>query len=248
MAQEKLTGFVLSSHPLSASRSVVALFTRTGGKRQGVMRLTKAQPAAYLSPLACLSFQLTGKEHQELMRISQLSLESHCFQAAAAYPGLALLQHWANLVARSQPEAHEDERVFRLLDHCLASVRANADPRLGPARNVYFETWLLHFCGVAPRGGGDDGESTHNDEALWRAIDPALTAAVFRHKLDAFAAGAPPPAALTAPLEALDEIWTHFLGKPLRTRPPLIAQFQTLIRQAGNHRAAPVPASEGDRA
>ncbi len=229
MAAEKLTGYVLASAPLTASRLIVSLFTRTGGKRKGVLRLDKRQTRAFLTPMARLSFQLTGKEHQELKTLGQANLEFHRYDLAADYLGLCLLQHWAHLVDLSQPEHHEDDRVYRLLTHCLESLDANPEPAILTAKNLFFEAWLLHFCGMLPRNGGapepDEGEPppTARESRLWRALDPSLTAKLFRRTIHDFAADAPAANRLSPAVETLGALWEHFLAKPVKTRTVLLA-------------------------
>ena len=125
----KFTGFVLESFPLSDHRHVVTVFTETGGKRKGVFRVSKTQPQAYLTPLTRLSFQLSGKEHHELTTMSQVSLEAHVYEVGSRYAGLILLQHWCFLLKQSQPEEHEDAKVFRLVSHCVSNLRGMADKK-----------------------------------------------------------------------------------------------------------------------
>ena len=236
MTVEKFKGFVLHHTPLTASREIVTFFTETGGKRKGTLRLTKKQGRAYLAPLTCLRFQLAGKEQQELKRIGELSLEHHHFDFAADYLGLTFLEHWAFLVLSSQPEEHEDERVFRLLDHCLKSFDGPNPPAELPLKNLYFEAWLLHFCGMLPRRRGpvraegclvsaveasEPGETRHG-----RSLDTPLMRQIFQVTIEDLVGNRLKLGSLTKTYEVLGKMWEQFLAKQLKTRTLLVTRFK----------------------
>ena len=232
MRIEKLTGFVLQQIPIRSSRYIVTLFTRECGKRQGVLYLSKKQTRACLTPLTRLRFQLSGKEHQDLKKISEVNLERHFFDVAANYLGLLLLHHWSWLIDQSQPAEQGDERVFRLLDHCLGDLNPE-DHGLFPIKNLYFETWLLHFCGVLPRGQAPAQTANHletnelSEEArLWRSLDHKITRQIFQVKIEDLTLNELKLGSLNKTLAVLGKMWERFLGKELKTRALLSSQFK----------------------
>ena len=226
MHTEKFKGFVLQHFPISDSRSVVSLFTLAGGKRKAVFRASKKQSKAYLSPLTELHFQLSGREHQELKTMSQVSLEAQNFDAATHYCGLTLLQHWAFLLDRSQPDEHEDERVYRLLRHALDSLPANPKPEQLSARNLYFETWLLHFCGMLSRNprlvnyGGQGDPSGDISPAVFHVLRQ-----VFEQRIEDFAGNALKLGSLAQAYKVLGRLWEQFLNVEIKTGKLLLQQL-----------------------
>lgn len=233
MRTEAFRGFVLKSVALSTHRHILVTFTEKGGKRQGIFRVGKTNPRAYLTPLTLLQFQLRGKEQQHLPTLLAPNLERHHYDFAADYLGLSLLAHWACLVEACMPEAQEDERVFRLMNHSLLSLTPKQIRTL-PAKNLYFELWLLHFAGVLPRirpptapSGSNGGESGGRDlERLYEEMDQGPLAAVFQQKIEDFAELGLQCGALARDTEILERIWVHFLGRDLKSHSGLLDRFK----------------------
>lgn len=231
---QKFQGYVLQYQALSDHRFIVALFTESGGRRKGVFRVSKSQPRAYLTPMTLLGFQLSGKEQQELKSMSQVSLEAHYFDLAAHYTGLLLIQHWAFLIGQSQPEEQEDPRVYRLLTHCLQQAAKPGEVEILAACNLYFETWLLHFCGVLARPARDaqtPDAKTHpapvSDEArLGKSLDRDELRRVFQQRVEDFVQDALQLGSLAETQEVLGKIWQHFLGRDLRIRRLFTARLE----------------------
>jgi len=233
MRTEAYRGFVLKSVALSTHRHILVAFTEKGGKRQGVFRVGKANPRAYLTPLTLLSFQLRGKEQQALPTLLAPNLERHHFDFAADFLGLTLLSHWALLVDACQPEAQEDERVFRLLNHSLLSLDSNRIRAL-PAQNLYFELWLLHFAGVLPRVRAQTARITEDStasggrdlESLYEELNQGLLAAVFQQKIEDFVEVGLQCGALARETQILERIWVHFLGRNLKSHSRLLDRYK----------------------
>ena len=219
-------GYVLRSHVLPGSRHVVLTFTREGGKRQGVMRVTKQQPASCLMPLNLLNFVLKGKQHQDLLNMSQVGLESHNYDLASQYLGLTLLQHWGRLVEWSQPAEVAEPRVYRLIGHCLSYLRVHREPAALPAVNGYFEAWLLFCCGMLPKSGGPvvaaDGTG---DSTEGRALPDSLPGPLFQVTVEEFVPLALKLGSLARLGRSLGDRWTHFLSRDMPTRTLLFQQF-----------------------
>lgn len=225
MGPEKFRGFVLQWTDLSASRVLLTLFTREGGKRKGVLRLTKQRERAYLSPLTSVDLVLSGKEHQELKRISECSLHRQTFGLASDYLGLSLLTHWAFLIQHSQPADHEDLRVFRLLDHVLLDFENNPSADTYPVRNLFFEIWLLHFCGVLSRSGNPFSSDENQNPQQKSSPHPAM-ALIFHSRIERVAADALKWGSLTGTMEDIGQRWEQFLGKKLNPRTQLFQLFR----------------------
>lgn len=229
MLSEKLTGFVIQSTALSQSRHILTLFTKQCGKRQGVLRLNKKQSRAWLTPLTQLSFQLSGKEHQQLKNLNEVTLESHCFDLAASYSGLIFVQHLAFIIARTQPEDQPDERVYRLLEHGIAQVGSRPAALEILARCVYIEVWLLHFCGVLPRQrpvSSQTGTQSQNpEERGWQQLDAHLLRQVFGRNISHFLSDALQWDSLAGTHGVLGTMWEGFLSRELPTRKLLFKQL-----------------------
>ncbi len=226
MQVEKLNGFVLRAVSLSASRDVVTLFSEERGLVSGVARRQKGGGAAWLAPLTGVSFHLAGKEHQALRSLRDPSLQSHCLALANTWAGLTLLHHLSWLVSNCQAEGQEDSHVFRLLSHCQSYLSHNPEPACFPAVTVYFETWLLHFCGVLPRLPAAQLPQPYGEDAqLQQALDTVSNRAIFQVKIEDWVADALQLGSLTGTLVVLGNMWARFLSKELKTRKLLLAQF-----------------------
>lgn len=230
---EKFRGFVLGHTDLSSSRAVVALFTQTGGKRSGVLRLTKKQSRACLTPLTCLEFHLSGKEQAELKRMDEVDLLYHHYDKASEYTGLALLQHWASLVNYSQPGEHEDVKVFRLINHSVLSFGGSTGPQAYPLLNLYFEVWLLHFCGVLPRIRQAQAPQTPDDDhrwdeimKLWRMLHSPLLVEIFQSRIEDLMLNRLNLGSLSASHQILGRMWEIFLARNLEPRKRLLNLFE----------------------
>ncbi|CAM2066421.1 DNA repair protein RecO [Sulfidibacter corallicola] len=232
ISPEKHHGFVIHHTPLTSSRHIVHLFTAESGVRKGILRVGRKQPSAYLAPLNHLEFQLKGKEHQNLKSLEQISLRGHAYDLSSGYMGLALLHHWSFLIHKSQPEGHPDPHVFRLLEHMLATLRRDEPVAHLPHRNLYFEIWLLHFCGVLARHPGCVAHALNEieaaparDAAIWTPEDDLYPERVFQQRIEPFLEFALKWGALTRLNRALGTLWEHFLAMALKTREALVKQF-----------------------
>lgn len=235
MQTQRYRGFVIKTVPLSASRHIMVAFTQNGGKRQGIFRVSKQHPQAYLSPFTLLEFQLKGRQTQQLPSIIAPQLERHYFNIAGDYCSLSLLHHWANLVDASQAESQEDHGVFRLIDHCLTHLSLEKSG-LFPLQNLYFEVWLLHFAGVLPKPRSQNtttGTSPTEQafkksdlERTYQALDPRLLMRIFQQNIEDFASVSLQCEALTRAMVLLEHMWHHYLGRPVKTHAHLQNRFK----------------------
>ena len=228
MIVAKPAGYVLGHTQLSASRVILTVFTRESGKRQGVYQFRGKQSRVCLTPMTYLSYESKARENQDLEKMGDISVAHHFFDFASSYLGLSLLQHMAYLVKTSQPDRHPDERVFRLLTHCLQACGERAEAGRAGLIALYFESWLLHLCGVLPRvrsgSSPEDDGGEETDFRLVRRLQTPLMQRVFSQKIeDLCAAG--PAGDLEQPLETLGVLWEHFLARKLPTRLVLLQQL-----------------------
>lgn len=219
--EEKLVGYMLHHTPLSQSRVIVDVFTAGLGRRQGVLRLGKKDSRAQLTPMTLLSFHLVGKEHQQLKNMREVVVEDHCFDLAADYLRLALLSHWGWLILKTQPEGQQDPGVFRLLSHLLSALKAGHETEYLPIFNLYFEIWLLHFCGVfgrqlPPIDQPLDGLS--EEERLFRRINRQLLTQVFQKKIEECVPLALKLGSLSRTTATVGTLWERLLDRELKTR------------------------------
>ena len=232
MSSGKFSGFVLSSLPISDSRHLVTLYTAEDGKCKGVLRVGKQHPRAYLMPLNWLEFQLSGREGQDLRTMNQVTMRRSVFNWSSDYMGLCLAQHWAELISRSQGEHQRDEGVFRLLQHSLEAVAVPSKDDSIALKNLYFETWLLHFCGAIARvRKADDllpalgAYRQSYDTELQQQLGGAM-ARLFQQRIEQFAGHAVECEALTRIFGLVGEMWQLFLDAPVKVRPTLIELFK----------------------
>ena len=224
MATRRLQGFVLRAVALSAGRDAVTLFSAERGLVAGVARRGKGGGAAWLAPLTRVSLVMSGKEHQTLGTIREVSIDQHCTALGSRWHGLILLQHLARLLEESQAEDQPDEFVYRLVGHTCDYLAGNPpDPALLPVA-IYVEAWLLHFCGVLPRLPArvlGDGEEAR----LQRALDTPANRVIFQVKIEDWVAHALQLESLSGTWQVLGGMWARFLSKELETRKPMPVQF-----------------------
>lgn len=235
MKQEKDIGFVLRHTSMSESRLILDILSRDVGKLQGMLRLSRKESRSFLTPLTRIAFCHSGKQQQSIKRITELSVEDHCYNLAADYPGLLLVTHWSRLLAITQPDALADAHVFRLMDHLLPALdRLRPSPAVLNCVNLYFEIWLLHFCGVLgrelapPEGPVSELEP---EERLFRKLDPDLLAIAFQRKIEDYLPLALQLGTLNRSSSVLGTLWERFLGRELKTRRLF---YQELLKVRGS--------------
>ena len=220
---------------------IVAIFSKERGVVRGVMRVTKKQPPAYLASLTKLNFQLRGKEQSDLPSINETSLVKHHFDLASTYLGLSLCQHWAFLLLHSQPENHPDNRVFRLIDHVMSSINPILSPMWAMKQNLYFEAWLLHFCGALPRKQQKlttpNNSQCPSTNALspemkrYLALEDHLLKHLFEQNIEQFTKVELKYEVLAETARVLGQMWEHFLARDLKPRKILLNQLKEKERQ-----------------
>jgi DNA repair protein RecO (recombination protein O) len=159
---------ILRTYKLGEADRIVVFLTKDRGKKRGVAkgaRRPRSRFSGALEPLTRAGVAYYERELRDLVRInyvepqcSPLSAVAHAVQDAAA---LGHAEYFAELIDEWAPEAHADERLYRLGSSVIDAFAAGAaTDRL--AR--YFEFWLLRLQGVYPQlsacpdcGGPFDG-------------------------------------------------------------------------------------------
>jgi DNA repair protein RecO (recombination protein O) len=159
---------ILRTYKLGEADRIVVFLTRDRGKKRGVAkgaRRPRSRFTGTLEPLTRAGVAYYERELRDLVRINYV--EPQCSPLAAigrVHADAASLGHaayFAELIDEWAPEAHADERLYRLGASVIAALAAGA-PVSRLAR--YFEFWLLRLQGVYPQlsscpgcGGGFDG-------------------------------------------------------------------------------------------
>lgn len=160
---------ILRTYKLGEADRIVVFLTKDRGKKRGVAkgaRRARSRFSGALEPLTRAGVAYYERELRDLVRInyvepqrSPLAAVAHSSAGDAAALGHA--EYFAELIDEWAPEAHADERLYRLGSSVVDAFAAGA-PTDRLAR--YFEFWLLRLQGVYPQlsscpecGGRFDG-------------------------------------------------------------------------------------------
>ena len=149
----KSEALILRTYKLGEADRIVVFLTRDRGKKRGVAKGARRPRSRYmgaLEPMTRGGVAYYEREHRELVRLNYVE-PTRSPMAAAAFDqnGTALghLGYFAELIDEWAPEAHADERLYRLGSSMVDALAAGA-PVERLAR--YFEYWLLRLQGVYP--------------------------------------------------------------------------------------------------
>jgi DNA repair protein RecO (recombination protein O) len=147
---------ILRTYKLGEADRIVVFLTRDRGKKRGVAKGARRPRSRYvgaLEPMTRAGVAYFEREQRELVRINYVEPTRSPMSATGrmgADSTLGALGHvgyFAELIDEWAPEAHADERLFRLGSSMVdALAGGTAIDRL--AR--YFEYWLLRLQGVYP--------------------------------------------------------------------------------------------------
>ncbi|HEY3885108.1 MAG TPA: DNA repair protein RecO, partial [Vicinamibacterales bacterium] len=147
---------------------IVVFLTKDRGKKRGVAkgaRRARSRFQGALEPLTRAGVAYYERELRDLVRINYVEPQRSPLAAVARNGGdaaaLGHAEYFAELIDEWAPEAHADERLYRLGSSVVDAFASGASTdRL--AR--YFEFWLLRLQGVYPQlsacpecGGPFDG-------------------------------------------------------------------------------------------
>ncbi|MGH9408936.1 MAG: DNA repair protein RecO, partial [Vicinamibacterales bacterium] len=159
---------ILRTYKLGEADRIVVFLTKDRGKKRGVAkgaRRARSRFSGALEPLTRAGVAYYERELRDLVRINYVEPQRSPLAAVARSGGdaaaLGHAEYFAELIDEWAPEAHADERLYRLGSSVVDAFAAGA-PTDRLAR--YFEFWLLRLQGVYPQlsacpecGGPFDG-------------------------------------------------------------------------------------------
>ena len=144
---------ILRTYKLGEADRIVVFLTRDRGKKRGVAKGARRPRSRYsgaLEPLTRAGVAYYEREQRDLVRLNYVEPMRSPMSAAAFDESGAALGHvgyFAELIDEWAPEAHADERLYRLGSSMIDALACGA-PVDRLAR--YFEYWLLRLQGVYP--------------------------------------------------------------------------------------------------
>ena len=158
---------ILRTYKLGEADRIVVFLTRDRGKKRGVAKGARRPRSRYtgaLEPMTRAGVAYYERELRDLVRLNYVEPTRSPMAAAlvdATGTALGHVGYFAELIDEWAPEAHADERLYRL-GSSMVDALAGGAPVERLAR--YFEFWLLRLQGVYPAlgacaacGGGLDG-------------------------------------------------------------------------------------------
>ena len=164
---------ILRTYKLGEADKIVVFLTRDRGKKRGVAKGARRARSRYtgaLEPMTRGDVAYYEREQRDLVRLNFVEPTRSPLSAASG-EALGYVGYFAELIDEWAPEAHADERLYRLGSSVTDAIAAGA-PVEALAR--YFEYWLLRLQGVYPSirqcpgcGGGftDGAAMPPRDEA-----------------------------------------------------------------------------------
>ena len=144
---------ILRTYKLGEADRIVVFLTRDRGKKRGVAKGARRPKSRYmgaLEPMTRAGIAYFEREQRELVRLNYVEPQQSPLSAIGLTDGASVLGHvgyFAELIDEWAPEAHADERLYRLGSAVVDAVAAGA-PIDRLAR--YFEYWILRLQGVYP--------------------------------------------------------------------------------------------------
>lgn len=145
---------ILRTYKLGEADRIVVFLTRDRGKKRGVAKGARRQKSRFtgaLEPMTRAGVAYYERELRDLVRINYVE-PTRSPLAALALGGehtdaLGHVGYFAELIDEWAPEAHADERLYRLGSSMTDAIAAGV-PVEPLAR--YFEYWILRLQGVYP--------------------------------------------------------------------------------------------------
>jgi DNA repair protein RecO (recombination protein O) len=140
---------ILRTYKLGEADRIVVFLTRDRGKKRGVAKGARRARSRYtgaLEPMTLAGVAYYEREQRDLVRLNYVEPVRSPLSACTA-EALGHVGYFAELIDEWAPEAHADERLFRLGSSMIDAV-ASGGPIEALAR--YFEYWLLRLQGVYP--------------------------------------------------------------------------------------------------
>ena len=139
---------ILRTYKLGESDRIVVFLTRDRGKKRGVAkgaRRPKSRYSGALEPMTRAGVAYYEREQRDLVRLN--FVEPARSPLSASGDALGYVGYFAELIDEWAPEAHTDERLYRL-GASVTDALATGAPVEPLVR--YFEYWLLRLQGVYP--------------------------------------------------------------------------------------------------
>jgi DNA repair protein RecO (recombination protein O) len=140
---------ILRTYKLGEVDRIVVFLTRDRGKKRGVAkgaRRARSRFIGALEPMTRAGVAYYEREQRDLVRINYVEPTRSPLSASSG-EALGHVGYFAELIDEWAPEAHADERLYRLGSSMTDAIAAGA-PVESLAR--YFEYWLLRLQGVYP--------------------------------------------------------------------------------------------------
>jgi DNA repair protein RecO (recombination protein O) len=147
---------ILRTYKLGESDRIVVFLTRDRGKKRGVARGARKAKSKFigaLEPMTRAGVAYYEREQRDLVRINYVELTRSPLSGSSG-EALGHVGYFAELIDEWAPEAHADERLYRLGSSVTDAIAAGV-PVDALAR--YFEYWILRLQGVYPALGACPG-------------------------------------------------------------------------------------------
>ena len=145
---------ILRTYKLGEADRIVVFLTRDRGKKRGVAKGARRARSRYtgaLEPMTRAGVAYYERELRDLVRINYVETQRSPLSAIGMdADGGSVLGHvgyFAELIDEWAPEAHADERLYRL-GSAVVDALSDGAPIERLAR--YFEYWILRLQGVYP--------------------------------------------------------------------------------------------------
>ena len=140
---------ILRTYKLGEADKIVVFLTRDRGKKRGVAKGARRPRSRYtgaLEPMTRGEVAYYEREQRDLVRLNFVEPTRSPLSATSG-EALGHVGYFAELIDEWAPEAHADERLYRLGSSIIDAIAIGA-PVDALAR--YFEYWLLRLQGVYP--------------------------------------------------------------------------------------------------
>jgi DNA repair protein RecO (recombination protein O) len=157
----KSEALILRTYKLGEADRIVVFLTRDRGKKRGVAKGARRSRSRFLGglePMTRAGIAYFEREQRELVRINYVE-PLRCPMSATDRGDcsdltLGHVGYFAELIDEWAPDAHADERLYRL-GCSMTDALASGAPIERLAR--YFEYWILRLQGVYPALGACPG-------------------------------------------------------------------------------------------
>lgn len=140
---------ILRTYKLGEADRIVVFLTRDRGKKRGVAKGARRPRSPFvgaLEPLTQARVAYFEKERRELVSLNYSEPSRSPFSSGTV-EALGCAAYFADLIDEWAPDAHADERLYRLGASMVDALAAGVPPE--PLAR-YFEYWLLRLQGVYP--------------------------------------------------------------------------------------------------